>query len=58
MVKCNLTFGMWVGGEIENGSQCVSFFSEFSFEPVTLQSRDILIGQSRRHVSWAVGLWV
>ena len=21
MVKCNLTFGKWVGGEIENGSQ-------------------------------------
>ena len=35
---------------------CVSFFSEFSFEPVTL--RDLLFGQSRRHVSWAVGLWV
>ena len=21
MIKCNLTFGKWVGGEIENGSQ-------------------------------------
>ena len=24
---------------------------------MTLQSRDLLFGQSRRHVSWAVGLW-
>ena len=29
MVKCKLTFGKWVGGEIENGSQKVNNYVVF-----------------------------
>ena len=29
MVKCKLSFGMWVGGEIENGSQNDNNYVDF-----------------------------